>query len=135
MFFVTRVLHGQFPNYAKVIPASFANTVKIDRVALLSALRRVLIVAKKNSEKATFAFGVDGLQVRAASSDFGTACEEIACECDSKTIIGLNVRYMIEFLASMNCGIVTLQLNGSLNPLKITGDGGDWLGIQMPMQV
>lgn len=132
---VTRVLDGQFPNYEKVIPKSFERRATIGRAALLGALRRVFIVAKNNNEKAVFSFAAGGLTVTASSSETGTACEEIECECDGEITIALNVRYFVEFLASMNCEAVTVQLGSPLNPITLTGDGGDWLGILMPMQV
>ena len=111
---VTRVLDGRFPNYERVIPKSFERRATIDRVALLSALRRVFIVARNNNEKAAFSFAVGGLTVTAESSETGTACEEIACECDGEITIGLNVRYFVEFLSNMNCETVTVQMGFSV---------------------
>lgn len=133
---VSRVLDGQFPNYEKVIPKNTERKVTFNRNEFLSAVRRVFIVAKQNSEKAIIETKGDLLQMTAESQDIGRAYEEVPITMDGTDLrIAFNARYLMDVLGLIDSENVTLELTGALNPgiLRAEGDE-DFLYVVMPMQ-
>jgi DNA polymerase-3 subunit beta len=134
---VSRLLDGQFPNYEKVIPKNPERKVSFDRNAMLSAVRRVLIVAKGAAEKAIITTKGDVLEITAESPEVGKAYEEVPISMDGENItIAFNARYLQEVLNILNEEQATLELTGALNPgiLRPVGNN-DFLYVVMPMQV
>jgi len=142
---VSRVLDGQFPNYEKVIPKSTERKITFDRNEFLSAVRRVFIFAKQNSEKAILETKGDLLQMTAESQDMGKGYEEVPISMDGTDLkIAFNARYLMEVLGIVDTDNATLELTGALNPGILragngvnadgTGEGSDFLYVVMPMQ-
>ncbi|HEX8832913.1 MAG TPA: DNA polymerase III subunit beta [Abditibacteriaceae bacterium] len=138
---VSRVLDGQFPNYEKVIPKSVERKITFDRNEFLSAVRRVFIVARQNSEKAIIQTKGDLLQMTAESQEVGRAYEEVPISMDGSDLtIAFNARYLMDVLGIVTSDNATLELSGALNPgiLRAGENGGtnsEFLYVVMPMQV
>lgn len=134
---VSRLLDGQFPNYEKVIPKNPERKVSFQRDAMLSAVRRVYIVARGAAEKAVLSTKGDTLEITAESPEVGKAYEEVPISMDGGDItIAFNARYLQEVLGILNEEQATLELTGALNPgiLRPAGNN-DFLYVVMPMQV
>ena len=138
---VSRVLDGQFPNYEKVIPKSRERRVTVERAEFLGAMRRVVIVAKQNNEKAIFTTKNDIMEITAQSSDIGDANEEVGIAMDGENLqIAFNSRYLVEVLTLLHDEKITLDLAGALNPGILRSQNGgeepidDFLYVVMPMQ-
>ena len=72
----TRLIEGEFPNYRQLIPQSHPNTLTVDRVALLEAIRRVKILAR-DATPVRLQIAADGLKLTAITQDVGNATEEL----------------------------------------------------------
>ena len=133
---VSRVLDGQFPNYEKVIPKGADRKITFDRGELLSAMRRVYIVARNASEKAVISTKGDFMEMTAEASDVGRAYEEIAVSIDGEdTKMAFNARYLMDVLGLLDVDQATLELTGPLSPGIVKVAGGDFLYVVMPMNV
>ena len=110
-----RLIEGRFPNYNSVIPQSNPNELRVDRLSLLAALRRVQPFANDSSN--LIRFHVDGstLQLDAEDYDFSkTATERMACEYNGTPMsIGFKGNAFIEILSNIECSDVIIQLADS----------------------
>ena len=107
-----RLIEGRFPNYNSVIPQSNPNELRVDRLSLLAALRRVQPFANDSSN--LIRFHVDGstLQLDAEDYDFSkTATERMSCEYNGQPMaIGFKGSSFIEVLNNFDCAEVVIQL-------------------------
>ena len=71
---VSRLIDGQFPNYRQLIPETFDHEVAVDHDELLEAVRRVGLLAQKNTPL-RMRFSDNTLSVSAESQDVGKANE------------------------------------------------------------
>lgn len=107
-----RLIEGRFPNYNSVIPQSNPNELRVDRLALLAALRRVQPFANDSSNLIRFHVEGSTLQLDAEDYDFSkTATERLSCEYNGKTMsIGFKGSSFIEVLSNFDCPEVIIQL-------------------------
>ena len=107
-----RLIEGRYPNYNSVIPQSNPNELRVDRLGLLAALRRVQPFANDSSNLIRFHVEGNTLQLDAEDYDFSrTATERIACEYNGQTMsIGFKGASFIEILSNFDCPEVIIQL-------------------------
>ncbi len=109
---VCRLIEGRFPNYNAVIPQNNPNIMTVDRLALLSALKRVQPFANEASNLIRFHVESGVLQLDADDYDFAkTASEKMSCEYTGVPMsIGFNGGSFIEILSNFDSQEVTVQL-------------------------
>lgn len=107
-----RLIEGRYPNYNSVIPQSNPNELRVDRLGLLSALRRVQPFANDSSNLIRFHVEDSTLQLDAEDYDFSkTATERMSCEYNGQTMsIGFKGSSFIEVLSNFDCPDVIIQL-------------------------
>lgn len=97
---VMRLVDGEFPNYEQVIPKATKSKVMVDKNELLSALRRVSVVASDRARGVKLQVGEGLLTISASSPDFGEASEEIEISYGGEALsVGFNSRYLTDVLA------------------------------------
>ena len=107
-----RLIEGRYPNYNSVIPQSNPNDLRVDRLGLLAALRRVQPFANDSSNLIRFHVEDATLQLDAEDYDFSkTATERMSCEYNGQTMsIGFKGSSFIEVLSNFDCPDVIIQL-------------------------
>ena len=107
-----RLIEGRYPNYNSVIPQNNPNELNVDRVGLLSALRRVQPFANDSSNLIRFHVEGTTLQLDAEDYDFSkTATERMSCDYNGQTMsIGFKGSSFIEVLSNFDCQEVTIKL-------------------------
>ena len=107
-----RLIEGRYPNYNSVIPQNNPNELRVDRLALLAALRRVQPFANDSSNLIRFHVEGGNLQLDAEDYDFSkTATERMSCEYNGNTMsIGFKGSSFIEILSNFDCPDVIIQL-------------------------
>ncbi len=133
----SRLIEGQFPNYEKVIPDDCDRRVTVDRVEFTNTLRRMLIVAREDSNRVVLR-GSDGiLTITADSQDVGHAEEQIPAKLEGEEPeIAFNARYLLDALGALSHDEVVMELSqplsaGTLKP----ADSDDYTYVLMPMQI
>ena len=136
-----RLIEGRYPNYNSVIPQSNPNELRIDRLGLLAALRRVQPFANDSSNLIRFHVEGSTLQLDAEDYDFSkTATERMACEYNGQPMsIGFKGSSFIEILSNFDCPEVIIQLAdpsraGLVLPSE-QPDNQDVLMLMMPMLI
>lgn len=134
---VSRLIEGQFPNYARVIPTDTERTITVGREELLGAIKRAAIVARAEAGKLVFRTQEGSLTISAESGDVGRAHEELAATVEGGEIeIAFNAAYLTDVLGVMESDTVIWQLAGPLSSgLLKESDDPDYLYVVMPMQL
>ena len=109
---ICRLIEGRYPNYNSVIPQSNPNQLTVDRVGLLSALRRVQPFSNESSNLIRFHVENGILQLDAEDYDFSkTATERMSCDYNGMPMsIGFKGSSFIEILGNFECTEVIVQL-------------------------
>ena len=110
-----RLIEGRYPNYNSVIPQNNPNEVRLDRLSLLSALRRVQPFANDSSNLVRFHVEGSTFQLDAEDYDFSkTATERMTCDYNGVPMtIGFKGNAFIEILSNIECPDVLIQLADS----------------------
>ena len=135
-----RFINGRYPNYEQVIPKDNPYSATLDRVTLLTALRRVSIFASVGG-LVKLEFDAEGLKLTSQDLDHQTSAEEhVQCEYDGEPLtIGFKSVDLIDVLNNINCSTVVFKL---LDPARAgiflpteQPEGEDLLILQMPMMI
>ena len=103
---------SDYSNYNSVIPTDNPLRVRIDRLALIAALRRVSVFASASNALIKLHVENNTLTTSAQDIDFSTSAEEhILCEYDGSAMsIGFSGPFLIDVLNSISCQDVVLEL-------------------------
>ncbi|MDR2807631.1 MAG: DNA polymerase III subunit beta [Spirochaetaceae bacterium] len=131
------LIEGTFPNYRRVIPESQNFTVIIDRIKLLSAIRRVSLLAEGNSRKIYLKLMNKLASVEIEENEFGMAQEDIDCQYEGPEFsIALNYRYLEEPFKVMNENDVCIQFVNANKAITICPEPENiFFHVVMPMQI
>lgn len=136
-----RLVEGRYPNYNSVIPKDNPFNAQVERDALISAVRRVLVFANAASALIKFAFSQDEMIVSAQDLDFSTSAEEhVLCEYSQDPIsIGFSGTMLIDLLRQMpsttlNVAMADPSRAGIITPTQQEEDA-DMLLLLMPMML
>lgn len=136
-----RLIDGRYPNYNSVIPQNNPYLARIDRTALISALKRVLVFCDQSSALVKMAFSASKLTVSGQDVSYATSAEErIACEYDSPNMnIGFKGTLLLDILGNLESSEVIFQLAdpgraGIITPAE-QKEGEDILMLLMPMML
>ncbi|MDR0644793.1 MAG: DNA polymerase III subunit beta [Treponema sp.] len=131
------LIEGQFPNYHRVIPENQENVFSVNRLELLDALRRVVLLVEK-SKRVYFELAPGVLSIASEESDFGAANEEIPCRYDGEKLsIAMNYHYIEEPFKVMSEEEISIKFTDTVKAITIHPDPdpqSDFLHIVMPMQ-
>jgi DNA polymerase-3 subunit beta len=110
---ICRLIDERFPDYENAIPVNNPNILTINRMELLSSLRRIAIYANKATHQVRLKIGKSNLQISAEDLDFSNeANENLACEYEGDDIeIGFNARFLIEMLGNLDSRDIKLELS------------------------
>ncbi len=130
-----RRIDGQFPNYKQLRPETFEAELTLPREELLDAVRRVSVMAQRNSPlRLRFADGE--LTLRAQTQDIGEAREALPVPYAGEPLeIGFNPDFLREGLESVSAAEARLRLISPLRPGLISGAGDDFWYLIMPIRL
>ncbi len=138
---VCRLIDERFPDYENVIPLDNENEIIIDRLELMSSLRRISIYANKTTNQVRMKFLGSELQISAEDLDFSSeANERLSCQHDGEDIeIGFNAKLIVELLNTLHSNQVRLTLSrpnkaGLFYPVE-KADNEDILMLAMPVML
>ena len=131
----TRRIEGQFPNYRQLIPETFEHTVTLPRSEVLDIVRRVGVMAQRNSPlRMRFAEGE--LTVSSQTQDVGEARESLPAAFSGEPLeIGFNAEYLREGFESVSSDDVHVKLISPLRPAVIQGEDEDFTYLVMPIRL
>jgi DNA polymerase-3 subunit beta len=135
--FSSVLIEGQFPNYARVIPASQDYSFEVDTKELLEALKRVALLVEQKSRRIYMTVAPGTLTISSQETEIGTAKEEIPCKYDGAEItIALNYLYLEEPVKVIGSDRVRVDFTESMKAITVKAEPAkDFFHIVMPMQM
>jgi len=134
----TRLIEGEYPNYRNLVPASSPNLLTVGKEALLESLRRVKIMAQRDSSSAVrLTLGGDTMTLSVRDQDYGTVVEELDVRYEGdEMLVGFNPDYLMNGVDAIDTDEVTLSLRDPVKAVVLRGVGkDDYLYLLMPLRV
>jgi DNA polymerase III subunit beta len=135
VWLTTRRIDGQFPNYKQLLPETFEHEVTLPRAELLDVVRRVAVMAQRNSPlRLRFAEGE--VTLLAQTQDVGEARESLPVAFSGEPMeIGFNADFLREGIESVTADDIQLRLISPLRPGLIRAEGDDFWYLIMPIRI
>jgi len=139
---ICRLIDGKYPNYEAVIPTNNPNKMTIDRVSLLTSIRRVSIFANQSTHQVRFRISGKELVLSAEDIDFSNeAKERLTCSYEGDDLeIGFNSKFLAEMLNNIGTQEVTIEMSaptraGILLPVGNENKEEEVLMLVMPVML
>lgn len=139
---ICRLIDGKYPNYDAVIPTNNPNKLTIDRLSLLTSIRRVSIFSSQSTHQIRFKISGKELVLSAEDTDFSNeAKERLTCNYEGEDLeIGFNSKFMAEMLNNIETDEVMLEMSapnraGILLPVNSENKEEDILMLVMPVML
>ena len=122
----TRLLDGDFPNYRTLLPSESASVATIDTPALVEAVKRVALVAERNTP-VRLSFSAGELLLRAGANEEAFASEAVEATLDGDDIeIAFNPQFLLDGLGAIDSAVTTMSFTQASRPAVLTaGDDTD----------
>lgn len=132
----SRVLDGQYPNCAQLIPQRFAMRATINREELIKELEYIMIIASQKSNIVTLDFHPSVLKLEATVAEVGSTVVTMTVDADNPIgEISVNGKYILDALKTSKSKSVVFSCNTKTSPAVITFEGEpDFLHLIMPIQ-
>ncbi len=120
---VTQLLPAEFPDYKKLLPDDYPDTLTVSIQDLSAALNRVAVMASDDENQLIRAvLKKDSIDLSAQDKKTGSGSDTIKATFSGEEIaIGFNARYMQEILKNLPDKEISAELNGALKPIYIKG--------------
>lgn len=134
---VARLIDGKYPDYRKLIPASFATSAVVPRAELTNITKVSSLFARESA--GSIVISVDepsqSIWIHAVASQLGENNATAKVEATGTGSITLNSRYLLDGLGAIADGSVRLGFNGKLEAVMLAGtESDDYLHIIMPLK-
>lgn len=122
----TRLLDGEFPKVRYLMNVQPTTTVRCSTSELLAAVKRVALVAERNTSL-KMTIGEDSLTLEAAAGDQAQGVEAVAAAIDvtdgaeKLTAAGFNPHYLTDALQALDAPYVHFSLTQNAKPCLLTG--------------
>ena len=128
IWLTTRRIDGQFPNYKQLIPESFEYEVPLPRDEVLDVVRRIAVMAQRNSP----------LRLRFAEGELTVSAQESlpVYFAGEALEIGFNAEFLRDGIDSLVGETIRFRLISPLRPCVLQAEGSeDFLYLLMPIRL
>jgi DNA polymerase-3 subunit beta len=136
----TRLIEGPYPNYEQVIPKDNDRVAIVDKASLISALKRMSVVASDQTHRIRLSFNAGMLKFSVQTPDLGEAQDELPIRFSGDQLdIGFNASYLLEILRYIPTDDVRITLKAperaaTLEP-EAWSDPATYLCLVMPLRL
>ncbi|GGD02630.1 DNA polymerase III subunit beta [Pontibacillus salipaludis] len=129
LYFLSRLLDGNYPETSRLIPDEVKTTVYIDTKELLQSIDRASLLAKENRNSVVKLSTKENnrVEITSNSPEVGNVVEEVTAESlegeDLK--ISFSAKYMMDALKVVDCEKVNIQFTGAMRPFLIRPNEND----------
>jgi DNA polymerase-3 subunit beta len=136
----TRLIEGPYPNYEQVIPKDNDRVAIADKAALVSALKRMSVIASDQTHRIRLSFNAAMLKFSVQTPDLGEAQDELPVRYTGDQLdIGFNASYLLEILRFMPTDEVRLTFKAPERAATIEPEGwndpAQYLCLVMPLRL
>ncbi len=137
-YLFVRLIDGVFPDFDRVIPKDSRNVARMEREALMVALRRISLFAQSKTQGVRIGLDPAGvLRITATNPEMGSAREELPLDYEGEALeMGFNARYLLDCLGPIPQSQIRLEMNDDLSPGIVRAEGDDEsFYVVMPMRL
>ena len=121
---VTRLLDGEFLNYASVIPSNWETRIRVNKNSLQNCFERVSLISSSSIEKEKkypVKISIDvGNVLISCTNQTGDAKEEIYLETEGRELeIGVNPKYFLDALKAIDDEEIFVSFGTNISPCVI----------------
>jgi DNA polymerase-3 subunit beta len=135
-YIMIRLMEGQYPQYQQIIPQNLAGQIIIDRCGLIQILERAELVdaqarlqlIPERMKSLSVSNGKEG-------SQFEEEIEALKQSNSDEFNDGFNLRYLLDFLKSVDSKAIEINYVGSLKPVLLKGEDDTCQYICMPVKL
>jgi DNA polymerase III subunit beta len=134
---VTRLIEGNYPDYRKLIPASFASSAKLKRADLTNITKVSSLFARESAGSVTINLDSEKslVSIRSVASQLGENTSSATADITGDGTITLNSRYILDGLHALGGEDILFSFNGKLEPTLLADPkADDYLHIIMPLK-
>ena len=136
----TRLIEGPYPNYEQVIPKDNDRVAVADKVSLISALKRMSVVASDQTHRIRLSFNSGMLKFSVQTPDLGEAQDELPVRYTGDQLdIGFNASYLLEILRYIPTEEVRITLKAPERAATLEPEGwsdpATYLCLVMPLRL
>lgn len=122
VYFVSRLIEGQYPDYKQIVPEKFKAKVKISKEELVSSLRLAGIFSTTQTKDVKIKLEEDKISLHSTSGELGEHHAEIKAETEGEKLeVTFNYQYLQDGLANIPEKEIVLSLNGDEGPSLMRG--------------
>lgn len=133
---ITRLVDGKYPNYEAVIPKENPNRLSINRQEFISVLKRMEVFANKQTNQIRLDLSEFETLISSEDVDYRNKAKETlnGVYSGQGMAIGVNAKFLVEMLNSLNCEEVYLDMSEPNKAILINGEEGI-LMLVMPLML
>ncbi len=139
---VSRLLEGEFLNYANVLPKKWETRIRVDKDALLGCFERISLISASSIEKekkypVRLEVSVGKITI-SCTNQTGDAKEELYLTTEGQNLeAGFNPKYFLEALRNIEDNEIYIELGTSISPCIITSveETGDYKYMILPIRL
>lgn len=137
---ISRLLEGDFLDYASSIPQGNTGKVKISTRGFIDSVERAsLLISDRLRSPLRITFSNKGTVDIKTSTSLGRFYDEVKCDCkleEDSLEMGFNNKYLLDALKAAESDQVLIETNGSLSPIKVLPMEGDsFLFLVLPVRL
>ncbi len=136
----TRLIEGPYPPYDQVIPRDNDRVAIADKASLISALKRMSVVASDQTHRIRLSFNSGMLKFSVQTPDLGEAQDELPIKYTGDQLdIGFNASYLLEILRYIPTDEVRLTFKAPERAATLEPEGwsdsATYLCLVMPLRL
>jgi DNA polymerase-3 subunit beta len=136
----TRLIEGPYPNYEQVIPKDNDRVAIADKVALISALKRMSVIASDQTHRIRLSFNAGMVKFSVQTPDLVEAQDELPVRYTGDQLdIGFNATYLLEILRYIPTDEVRLTFKAPERAATLEPEGWNdpakYLCLVMPLRL
>jgi len=135
--FISNLLEGTFPPYAKVIPQEQPNRFIINKKEFYNSIDRISLIGDKESHKIILSLKKNNLTINTYNLAFGSGEEILEIEYDGNDIdIALNYTFVTDVLNVTERDKITFEFKNPESTITIKEeDNLEYIYVMMPMSL
>jgi DNA polymerase-3 subunit beta len=133
----SKVIDGNFPDYARVIPKDNNRIVRVDAKLFAQAVDRVATISAEKSRSVRMAIEAGRVVLTVRNMEAGQAVEELEVDYDGEGFeLSFNARYLLDITDQISGELAELRFGGPNDPALVIDPGdADVQYILMPLRV
>jgi DNA polymerase-3 subunit beta len=134
---ICRLVEGQYPNYAMVVPRGVESSFTVDKRAFQSTLKRMSILISDRYKAVRFKVSQGILIISITNPEIGESKEELTVDFDGADFeAAFNPRFFVEALGTMSSEEIRIRIKDDTLPCILDGENDPaFLTVIMPMRV